>query len=79
MSDGKMTLCRFCDRMGHEARPESSPGVCEACYADGWRTGAEMTAALKADPVLNVDDAGKVGLREHEVGVPRLPPSKDTA
>jgi hypothetical protein len=64
-------LCDSCGKPGTEARPESSPGMCERCYADGWRSGPEMMAALEGDPVLDVDGAGNVGLERHKVGVLR--------
>lgn len=38
-------------------------GVCDDCYADGWRAGKEMMAAFEADPLLHVEPDGTVTLK----------------
>ena len=42
----------------------------DQCYATGWRTGSDMMEALTADPVLDVDDHGAVGLKRHRINEP---------
>jgi hypothetical protein len=65
------TICQICEKLGIEAHPDTSPGVCDRCYAKGWRTGSEMMGALGADPELDVDEHGNVGLKRQRVGEPR--------
>lgn len=61
-----MMICQLCERPGSEADSVASPDVCERCYREGWRTGTAMMGALAVDPVLCVDQDGKIGLERHD-------------